>query len=114
MSSCSNRNANNTRSVTLAPFFLASSSLIPLVRSLVSERTAYCFKLVAVILSLNKIMPTCFYYAEKGLVCIAIIAPLSYQPFSYTKCTKLNIRSSCDVRLVSNAKYMFLVRLYTL
>ena len=49
---------------------------MPLVRSLVSKRTACCFKLVAVILLLSKIMPTCSCYTEKGLVCITIIAPL--------------------------------------
>ena len=51
-------------------------SLMPLVRSSISERLAYCFKLVAVILLLGKIIPTCFYYIEKGLVCVIIIALL--------------------------------------
>ena len=49
-------------------------SLIPLVRFLVFKRTTYYFKLVAVILLLNKIMPTYSYYTEKGLVYIIIIA----------------------------------------
>ena len=48
---------------------------MPFVKSLVSKRLTYCFKLVAVILLLGKIMPACFYCAEKGLVCIAIITP---------------------------------------
>ena len=86
---------------------------MPPVRSSASKRTAYCFKLVAVILSLSKIMPTCSCCAEKGLVYIAIIAFLGRQPFSYTKCTKSNIYLSCDVKSVSNAKYMFFIRLYT-
>ena len=79
-------------------------SLIPPVRSSASKRTAHRFKLVAVILLLNKIIPTYSHYMEKGLVYIIIIALLSRQPSSYIKCTKLNIRLSCDVRSVSNAK----------
>ena len=51
---------------------------MPLVRSSVFKRTAYYFKLVAVILLLGKIIPTYFYYMEKGLVYIIIIAFLSY------------------------------------
>ena len=50
---------------------------MPFIRSLASEHTAYYFKLVAVILLLSKIMPTYYYYIEKGLVYIIIIAPLS-------------------------------------
>ena len=84
-----------------------------IIRSLVSKRTAYYFKLVAIILLLSKIMSTYFYYAEKGLVCIIIIAPLGRQPSFYTKYTKLNMCLSYDIRLVSNAKYIFLARLYT-
>ena len=84
---------------------------MPPVRSLISERCVY---IVAVILLLSKIMPTYSCYVLKGLVCIAIIAPLSRQLFSYIKYTKLNIRSSYDIRLVSNAKYMFLIRFYVL
>ena len=88
--------------------------LMPFIRSLVFKRTAYYFKLVAVILWLGKIMPTYFYYIEKGLIYITIIAPLSRQPSFYTKCTKLNIRLSCNVRLVFNTKYIFLARFYIL
>ena len=77
---------------------------MPLVRSLVFKRTAYYFKLIAIILSLNKIMPTCSHYTKKGLVYIIIIAPLGRQLSFYTKCIKLNIRLSCDIRLISNAK----------
>ena len=78
---------------------------MPPIRSSVFERTAYYFKLVAVIFLLNKIIPTYSRYMEKGLVYIIIIALLGCQPSSYTKYTKLNMRSSCDIRLVSNAKY---------
>jgi hypothetical protein len=49
-------------------------------------------------------MPTCFYYAEKGLVYIAIAALFSCQPFSCSECTKLNIYLSCNVYLVSNTE----------
>ena len=81
---------------------------MPLVRFLVSKCLAHCFKLMAVILLLSKIMPTYSYYAEKGLVYITIIALSSYQPSSYTKYTKLNMRLSCNVHLVSDAECTFL------
>ena len=81
-------------------------SLISPVRSLVSKRTAYYFKLVAVILLLSEIMPTYSHYIEKGLMYIIIITPLSRQPSSYIKYTKLNMRSSCNIKLVSNTKYL--------
>ena len=87
---------------------------MPPVRFLVSKRTTYYFKLVAVILLLSKIIPTYSHYIEKGLVYIIIIAPLGHQPFFYIKYTKSNICSSCDIKLVSNTKYISLARLYTL
>ena len=87
-------------------------SLIPLIKSLVFKRTTYHFKLVAVILSLSKIMPTYSCYVEKGLVYIAIITPLSCQPSFYAKCTKLNIRSSYNVKSLSNVKCIFFTRSY--
>ena len=85
---------------------------MPFIRFLVFERLAYYFKLVAVIFLLGKIMPTYSYYAEKGLVYIIIIALSSYQPFFYAKCTKLNMRFSCNIYLIFNAKCIFLARLY--
>ena len=84
---------------------------MPPVRSSASKRRA-C--IVAVILLLSKIMPTYSRCVLKGLVYITIIAPLGRQPSSGTKCTKLNMRSSYDVRSVSNAKYAFLIRSYIL
>ena len=135
MSSLSNRNTNNTRSVILAPFSSASflkvqstfnsvirgvlffklfwwpMFLIPLIRFLASK---HCACVVAVILLLSEIMPTYSRYILKGLVCIAIIAPLSCQPFSCTKCTKLNMYLFYDVRSVSNAKYACLIHFYIL
>ena len=53
-------------------------SLMPLIRSLVSKYSTYYSKLVTVILSFSKIMPTYFYYIEKGLIYIIIIALSSY------------------------------------
>ena len=79
---------------------------MPLVRSSASKRRA-C--VVAVILLLGEIMPTCSYCVLKGLVYIAIVALLGRQPSFYTKCTKLNMRSSCNVKLVSNAKCVCLI-----
>ena len=84
---------------------------MPFLRSLASERCTY---IIAVILLLSKIMPTYSCCVLKGLIYIAIIALLGRQPSSYTKYTKLNIRSSYNVKLVSNTKYAFFTRLYIL
>ena len=135
MSSLSNCNTNNTRSVTLAPSSLALSLkvqstlnsvirgvllfklfwwpifLIPFVKSLVSKRRA-C--VVTVILLFSKIMPIYSRCVLKGLVYVIIIAPLGRQPFFYTKYTKSNIYLSCNVRLVSNAKCVYLIYFYIL
>ena len=46
----------------------------PFTRSLVSKRSARYSKLVAVILLLGEIMPSCSCRAEKGLVYITITA----------------------------------------
>ena len=86
---------------------------MPPIRSLAFKRLAYYLKLVAVILLLSKIMPTYFYYAEKGLVCITIIALSSRQPSFCIKYIKLNMRFSCNICLVSNAKCTFLACLCT-
>ena len=80
---------------------------MPFIKSLVSKR---CTRVIAVILLLSEIMPTYSCCVLKGLVCIAIIAFLGRQPSSYTKYTKLNMRLSCNIRSVSNAKYIFLIR----
>ena len=80
---------------------------MPSVRFLASEHRAY---VVTVILLFGKIMPTCSCYVLKGLVYIIIIALLGRQPSFYTKYTKLNICLFCDVRLVSNAKCIYLMR----
>ena len=76
---------------------------MPPIRSLASERRAYT---IAVILLLSEIMPIYSCYIKKKLVYITITVPFSRQPFSYIKCTKLNIRSSCNVKLISNTEYL--------
>ena len=84
---------------------------MPPIRSLVSKRHAH---IVAVILLLSEIMLTYSCCILKRLVYIAIITPLGRQPSFYAKCTKLNMRLSCNVKLVFNAKYIFLIRSYVL
>ena len=76
---------------------------MPFIRSLASKRRVYA---VAVILLLGEIMPSYSCCDKKKLVYIIIIAPFGRQPSSYFKCTKLNIRLSCNIKSVSNAKYI--------
>ena len=76
---------------------------MPLIRSLISKR---CTHAVAVILLLGEIMPSYSCCEEKKLVYITIIAPFSRQPSFYIKCIKSNIRSSCNIKLVSDAEYL--------
>ena len=80
---------------------------MPPIRSSAFKRCAY---IVAIILLLSEIMPTCSRCVSKGLVYVIITALSSRQPSSCTKYTKSNMRSSCDVYLVSAAKYMRLIR----
>ena len=84
---------------------------MPFVRSSASK---CCAHVVAIILLLGEIMPTCSRCVLKGLVYITIIALLGCQPFSYIKYTKLNMRSSYNVRLVSNAECACLIHSYIL
>ena len=84
---------------------------MPLIRSSASKHYT---RVVAVIFSLSKIMPTYFCCVLKGLVYITIIALLGRQPSFYIKYTKLNMRSSCNIKLVFNTKYTFLIRSYIL
>ena len=84
---------------------------MPPIRFLASKRRAY---IVAVILLLSEIMPTCSRCVLKGLVCVIIIAFLGRQSSFYIKYTKLNIYLSCDVRLVFNTKYAFFIYFYVL
>ena len=83
---------------------------MPFIRSLVSKCRTYT---VILILSLGVIIPIYSYYTEKKLVCIIITASFNHQPSSYSKCIKLNIYSSCNVKSVSNIKYAFLIYLAT-
>ena len=76
---------------------------MPPIRSLAS---AYCTKLVAVILLISKIMLLYSYCEEKKLVYIIITALFSRQPSFYVKCTKLNIYLFYNVKSVSNTKYL--------
>ena len=51
---------------------------MPPIKSLVSKRLTYYFKLITIILLLSKIIPTYSRYTEKGLIYIIIIALFSY------------------------------------
>jgi hypothetical protein len=50
---------------------------MPFVKSLAFKCLAYYFKLIVVIFSLSKVMPTYSYYTEKELVYIIIVALFS-------------------------------------
>ena len=69
-------------------------------------------RIIAIILSLGKVISACSRYTEKELVYITIASPSSRQPSSYTKYTRANIRSSYNIRSISAAKYTRLMRLY--
>ena len=84
---------------------------MPFIRSSAFKRRAY---VIAVILLLSEIMPTYSLCVLKGLVYIAIMAPLGHQLSFYAKYTKSNMRLSCNVRLVFNTKYTFLIYFYIL
>ena len=84
---------------------------MPFIRSLTSERRT-C--VIAVILSFGEIMPTYSRCVSKGLVYVVIMAPLGRQPSFCAKCTKLNMRLSCNIRSVSNAKCACLIHSYIL
>ena len=84
---------------------------MPFIRSLASKRRTY---IVLVILLLGETMLIYSHYAKKKLVYIIIITPSSYQPSFCVKCTKLNIYLSCNVKSVSNAKYLYLIHPYSL
>ena len=75
---------------------------MPPIRLLASE---HCTYIVAVILLLSEIMPSCSCYKDKKLVYIIIVTLFSHQLSFYVECTKLNIYLSYNVILVSNAEY---------
>ena len=76
---------------------------MPFIRSLVSEYYTY---IVTVILLLGEIMLIYSCYAKKKLVCVIIIAPFNRQSSFYIKYTKSNMYLSCNIKLVSDAKYL--------
>ena len=84
---------------------------MPPIRSLVFKRRAHA---VAVIFLLGEIMPFYSYYNKKKLVYIIIITPFGRQPSFYFKYIKLNMRLSCNIKLVSNIEYLYLIYLYSL
>ena len=75
---------------------------MPPIRSLASKCCAY---IVAIILLLGEIMPSCSYYEEKKLVYVTITVPFSHQPSFCVKCTKLNMHLSYNVKSISKVKY---------
>ena len=81
---------------------------MPPIRSSTSKRRA---RIVSTILSLGEIIPSYSRCSEKKLVYVAIVSPFGRQPSSYAKCTKANMRSSCNVRSVSDTKYIRFLRL---
>ena len=115
-----------TRAITLSLPSLALSSKIPPIsrpstRGIVSSSLIYCYPslmpplvasiycvvLIALILFISEIMPSCSCYIEKGLVYIIIILPFSRQPLSCTKCIKANIYLSCNIYSISTTKYIY-------
>ena len=81
---------------------------MPPIRSFASKRYT---RIISTILSLSKIMSAYSRCSEKKLVYITIVLPTGRQPSSYAKCTKANMRSSYNVRSISNTKYTRLLRL---
>ena len=126
----SSHNTSSIRSVTLSPSLLSlslkisyiSKSLIrgivlsyliwylllimPPIRSTAFRRHN---KLMLLILFISKVMPSCSCYIKKGLLYVVIASPSSCQLLSYTKYTTINIRFSCNICLVSDAEYKYLI-----
>ena len=84
---------------------------MPPIKSLISKHYA-C--IIALILLLSKIIPSCSCYIEKKLVYVTIVAPSSHQPFFYFKYTKSNIHLSCNIKSVLDTKYASYIRLIIL
>ena len=74
---------------------------MPFIKSSAFKRR---LRLVSLILFFSKIMPLCSCCMKKRLSYIAISALSGRQPSFYTKCTSTNIRSSCNIKLISAAK----------
>ena len=84
---------------------------MPPIRSLAFKRR---LRLVSLILSLGEIILLYSHYIKKRLSYIAILVPFSHQPFFYAECTRVNMRSSCNIKLVSNAKCTSFIYFYIL
>jgi len=63
---------------------------------LLSQAQRYTYTVTFLFLS-NKVILLYSRCEKKGLIYIAITAPSSRQPSFYIKCTKSNIRLSCDI-----------------
>ena len=126
----SSHNTSPIKFITLSPSLLSSSLKISyisksLIRGIVSSyliqyllllmppvrSTAFRHhnKLMLLILSISKVMPSYSYYIKKGLLYIMIASSSSRQPSSYTKCTTINIHLSYNIRSVFNTKYKRLI-----
>ena len=122
----SNQYTSITRSITLSPPSLSSTLKIFLafrssIRGTVSSNlicyslflippllaSIRCIIFITLILFINKVMPSYSYYIKKGLVYIIIISLSSYQPLSYTKYIKSNMRLFYNVYSISNTKYIY-------
>jgi len=109
-SALSSYNTYLIRSVTLASSSSPLSLKISVISKLSIRGTVPSFLFAFILLSSEVILlySRCL---KKGLIYVAIAAPSSRQPSSCSKCTSINIQSSYDVRLVSNVKYIFYIRL---
>ena len=84
---------------------------MPPIRFLVFKHYAY---IIAIILLFSEIMPSYSRCEEKKLVYIIITALFNYQSSSCIKCTKLNMYLSCNIKSVSNTKYLYFIYPYSL
>jgi len=69
--------------------------------------TIYRSHIISQILSLGKVILSCSRCVKKGLVYVAIAAPFSRQPSSYSECTSINMRLSYNICLMSNIKCIY-------
>ena len=72
-----------------------------------------CAALIAFILSIGEVMPSCSCCIKKGLVYVIIMALSSHQPLSYAECIKVNIYLSYNVCSVSSTKYIYYPTLFS-
>ena len=96
------------RGIVFSYLIYCHPSLIP-----PSIASIYYAILIALILSISKVIPSYSYYIKKGLIYIIITAPSSYPPLSYTEYTKVNICSSYNIYSIFNIKYIYYLILYS-